>query len=542
MDSPVVKFRNVSKTYSLYKKRSDKLLEILSFRKNGKTFSALSNLSFEVFKGETIGIIGVNGSGKSTLSNVLAQVTPQSSGDIYIDGETSLVAISAGLNNQLSGLENIELKCLMHGLNKRKIKEITPSIIDFADIGDFINQPIKSYSSGMKSRLGFAISAHIQPDILVVDEALSVGDSTFYQKCLDKFDEFKEQGKTIFFISHSLSQVKAISDRILWLNFGRVEMFDEKTVVAKEYTKFIKWFNQLNKQDQKKYRKKMLSNQMATGKGLPNTEEAIGLSRRHIKRKPKNSNALFVQISLLVILFLVSALLMFIDNPLAAVKSFSETNDNDAHIEVNTNEPSQSPTLDVNKTGYTAEEEVTVFKDNNLDQEIMQLPFAKEVSVLEKIDGFLYKVRFDGKEGYIKETDIEIVADTDMDDSNVALEDFLPIFPEQFRESYSFLFLFLNTEYEMVKSKLQGLTGEYNDNLGRPVLDYESTHISYIFDDNQTSVAIEVKDIVMEENLLERLRDESIVISNDSQLYYVLTSEYQCYIDIKNSTVIFEVR
>src|SRR5690625_5178854 len=276
---PIVRFSNVSKTYSLFKKKSDQLFDVFALNKNGKNFSALSNISFEVFKGETVGIIGINGSGKSTLSNLLAQIIPPTTGQIEIDGETSLVAISAGLNNHLTGLENIELKCLMHGMEKDEIKKITPSIIEFADIGEFISQPIKSYSSGMKSRLGFAISDHIEPDILVIDEALSVGDSTFYQKCLDKFDEFKLQGKSIFFISHSLSQVKSISDRIMWLNFGSIQKFGDKATVAKEYQAFIKWFNTLTKKQQKAYREKMLNSQYDK-ENILYTEDKIG--REHV--------------------------------------------------------------------------------------------------------------------------------------------------------------------------------------------------------------------------------------------------------------------
>jgi teichoic acid transport system ATP-binding protein len=257
---PKVKFSNVSKEYSLYGSQTEKLKDFLNFssKRRKKQFLALKDISFEVFRGETIGVVGINGSGKSTLSNLLAQVVPPTKGVIDIKGETSLVSISAGLNNQLSGLENINMKCLMHGLSKEEIAEITPKIIEFAEVGDFIKQPLKTYSSGMKSRLGFAISAYTNPDIIVVDEALSVGDQTFYQKCLDKFDEFKREGKTIFFISHSHSQVRKLSDRAMWIHFGELKEFGDSKTVIDNYESFIKWFNGLSETEKKRYKTKML--------------------------------------------------------------------------------------------------------------------------------------------------------------------------------------------------------------------------------------------------------------------------------------------
>jgi teichoic acid transport system ATP-binding protein len=147
-------------------------------------------------------------------------------------------------------MENIELKGLMLGMTKHEIAELTPEIIDFADIGDFIHQPVKTYSSGMKSRLGFAISINIDPDILVIDEALSVGDQTFTDKCLAKMNEFKDQGKTIFFISHSVSQVRQFCTLGLWLEFGEVREYGPVEEVAREYNKFLKWFRNLSKDQQ----------------------------------------------------------------------------------------------------------------------------------------------------------------------------------------------------------------------------------------------------------------------------------------------------
>ncbi|WP_064965391.1 teichoic acids export ABC transporter ATP-binding subunit TagH [Ornithinibacillus contaminans] len=260
---PKVVFKNVSKKFQLYKKKSDKILNLFSKSYGGgKEFFALKDVSFEVEQGLTIGLVGLNGSGKSTVSNILSGVIQPSSGDVLVNGEVSLIAISAGLNGSLTGHENIELKCMMHGLSKKEIKEITPAIVDFADIGNFINQPVKDYSSGMKSRLGFAISVHIDPDILVVDEALSVGDSTFTKKCLDKMNEFKEQGKTIFFISHSASQMRDFCDKIIWMHYGTIKEYGEASEIINKYQEFVKWFNSISNKEKKEYKKQMLNEQI----------------------------------------------------------------------------------------------------------------------------------------------------------------------------------------------------------------------------------------------------------------------------------------
>ncbi|MDA2617805.1 teichoic acids export ABC transporter ATP-binding subunit TagH [Bacillus sp. BH2] len=293
-----VKFHNVTKKYKMHSKNSDKLKDIIYPGGFGEDFYALRNLNFEAQKGDVIGIVGVNGSGKSTMSNLIAGITSPTAGNINIKGNIALIAIAAGLNNQLTGRENIELKCLMMGLSKEKIQSLTPEIIEFADIGKFIDMPVKKYSSGMKSRLGFAISVNINPDVLVIDEALSVGDQTFTDKCLKRMNEFKEQGKTIFFVSHSLGQVKQFCTKVLWLEYGEIKDYGLMQDVMPKYEQFLKQYRAMSKVEQKKFKEEAQRKQ--AGEEIQqvnnvNVEQLIygyaSLKRKKDNKKKKNMMA-----------------------------------------------------------------------------------------------------------------------------------------------------------------------------------------------------------------------------------------------------------
>lgn len=538
MEKPVVSVKNVSKTYSLFKRKSDQLLELFSLNRNKKSFSALSNISFDVFRGETIGIIGINGSGKSTLSSILAQVTQPSTGKIDIQGETSLVAISAGLNNFLTGIENIELKCLMHGLSKKEIKNITPEIIEFADIGEFINQPIKSYSSGMKSRLGFAISVHIQPDILVIDEALSVGDSTFYQKCLDKISEFKEQNKTIFFISHSLSQVQSVSDRILWLNFGQVEMFDDKDIVAEEYNKFILWFNNLDKDGKKEYRQIMLKSQI-------NKESSVTKNKTLLRkgRNIKGKINTIIQFSLILIYFLIASILMFIDDPLSVITGQNNTRNESIMLEeeVGKDVPVEAlnyeDSITVNQDGLIKGRSAPIYSDTKFSEILTELPFATRTYVIEEVNNSVYKIESVYGSGYVEKEVIHLL-DADKLRVDVTLDEFLPIFPDSVREAYSFFFSFLNAEAETIKEGLQGLTNEFDDDNGNRILEYGFESISYILDDEDTSYGIIISDLNLSE-YSSLTTNTSLILEGDGIFYYQ-SDTYKIFLDSINNTIRFE--
>ncbi|KAA8326049.1 MULTISPECIES: ABC transporter ATP-binding protein [Leuconostoc] len=249
-----ISVKNVTKRFELMKTRSEKILNMLSFSaKKDRAFWALKGVSFDVFAGEAIGVVGLNGSGKSTLLNIVSEIYPQTTGDLTINGNTSIISIGAGLKPALTGRDNIQLKLLMSGLTKKQIKAIASTIIAFSELGDFIDQPVKSYSSGMKAKLGFSIMAHTDPDIMIIDEALSVGDSTFANKSFEKIREFKAQGKTIFFVSHSASQVKQIADRVIWMHFGELREMGSTSDIMPHYEQWQKEFNKKPKQEREDY-------------------------------------------------------------------------------------------------------------------------------------------------------------------------------------------------------------------------------------------------------------------------------------------------
>lgn len=215
--------KNLTKMYKLYDKPSDRLKEALGLTKKKlyKEHYALRDVNFDIQEGECVGIIGTNGSGKSTILKIITGVLTPTQGEVKVDGRISaLLELGAGFNMEYSGLENVYLNGTMIGFSKEEIDARLDDILEFADIGDFIHQPVKTYSSGMFVRLAFAVAINIDPEILVVDEALSVGDVFFQAKCYHKFEEFKKQGKTILFVSHDLSSVSKYCDRVILLNKG----------------------------------------------------------------------------------------------------------------------------------------------------------------------------------------------------------------------------------------------------------------------------------------------------------------------------------
>lgn len=251
-----ISVKNLDKVYKLFHNSKERLYSLFSPQSYGEDFFALKNIDFSAYEGEVIGFVGINGSGKSTLSNIIAGIVPETRGSVKVNGQAALIAVSAGLKNDLTGRDNIELKLLMLGFSKEEIKKLEPEIIEFAELEKFIDQPVKSYSSGMKSRLGFAISVNIEPDILIIDEALSVGDKAFAQKSLNKMYEFKEQGKTMIFVSHSIGQMKKFCDKILWLEFGEVKEYGAMEEVIPQYESFLSVWQNMNKKERHDYKNK----------------------------------------------------------------------------------------------------------------------------------------------------------------------------------------------------------------------------------------------------------------------------------------------
>ena len=217
-----IRVQDVVKVYKLYDKMRDRVKEAFGIgRSNHKLHYALNGVNMNIYRGETVGIIGTNGSGKSTILKIITGVLHPTSGSIMVDGRISaLLELGAGFNPEYSGLENVYLNGTMMGFSEKEIDEKLPAILEFADIGDYVYQPVKTYSSGMFVRLAFAVAINIEPEILIVDEALSVGDVFFQSKCYHKFEEFKKMGKTIVFVSHDLNSIAKYCDRVFLLNKG----------------------------------------------------------------------------------------------------------------------------------------------------------------------------------------------------------------------------------------------------------------------------------------------------------------------------------
>ena len=242
---PAITVKDLKKVYKLYDKPSDRFREAFGLtRKKAKEHYALNGVSLEIFQGETVGIIGTNGSGKSTILKIITGVLSPTSGEVNVNGRISaLLELGAGFNMDYNGIENVYLNGTMMGFSQKEIDVKLPEILKFADIGDYVYQPVKTYSSGMFVRLAFAVAINIEPEILIVDEALSVGDVFFQAKCYHKFEEFKKMGKTIVFVSHDLSSISKYCDRVYLLNQGNLlgegspkEMIDAfKRVLVGQY-------------------------------------------------------------------------------------------------------------------------------------------------------------------------------------------------------------------------------------------------------------------------------------------------------------------
>lgn len=242
----IIEVRNLSKVYNLYDNPGDRFKENFSWKKKvlHTERKVLDNINFSVGRGETVGIIGTNGSGKSTLLKIITGVLNPTEGEVVVKGKVSaLLELGAGFNQEYTGIENIFLNGRMMGFSREEVSEKLDSIVAFADIGDYIDQPVKTYSSGMFARLAFALAINVEPDILIVDEALSVGDIFFQNKCFKKFEELREKGVTILFVSHDIESVKAMTSRVLWIEQGTQMMFDDKLKVCNEYAKSILFKN-----------------------------------------------------------------------------------------------------------------------------------------------------------------------------------------------------------------------------------------------------------------------------------------------------------
>lgn len=241
MREPVISFYNVSKSYPLYGHIRGIKNFLFDFPRSitsmkQERFEALSNISFEIYEGENFGIIGNNGAGKSTTLGLIAGVLEPNRGQVVVKRRISpLLALGAGFHPELTGRENVELNGVLMGLTRKEIRLKMDEIVEFSELGDFVNRPIRVYSSGMLARLGFSVIAHLDPEILLIDEVLGVGDIRFQKKCLDKMMTFKDSGVTMVLVTHSVASVMNICDRAMWIENHQVKMMGNPTEVVEAY-------------------------------------------------------------------------------------------------------------------------------------------------------------------------------------------------------------------------------------------------------------------------------------------------------------------
>ena len=272
---PSIRIENVTKIYNLYASAQDRFLETLKLSRKvrHKEFYALRDVSFDVFPGETVGIVGKNGAGKSTLLKIITGVLSPTSGRVTLEGRVSaLLELGAGFNMEYTGLQNVYLNGTILGYSHEEMEKRLPGILSFADIGEFIDQPVKSYSSGMFMRLAFSVAINVEPEILIIDEALSVGDVLFQAKCFKKIQEFKESGKTILFVSHSLNNIIQYCDRCIVMNAGvkiaegeappMVDLFKQIMTTREEIVDISEIVDKYNKGDAREIPGHILKNDM----------------------------------------------------------------------------------------------------------------------------------------------------------------------------------------------------------------------------------------------------------------------------------------
>ncbi len=243
MREPAIILEHVSKTYRLshqpYSSLKGMLLSMFRYRRRVELHPALQDVTLTISRGETVGLIGVNGSGKSTLLAIIARVIRPSAGRVEVNGRVApLLQLGVGFHPDLTGLENVYFNAIILGLTRQQVAERLPSIVRFAELEEFIDTPIRAYSSGMVLRLGFAVAVHTDPEIILMDEVLAVGDEAFQHKCLRKIQEFQREGRTILLVSHDMNQVRQVASRVVWLHQGRVVADGETEEVVSQYLAF----------------------------------------------------------------------------------------------------------------------------------------------------------------------------------------------------------------------------------------------------------------------------------------------------------------